>query len=230
MSCAAKWLLDELDVEAPNGLQPFGRGLQVPCPVDVEAKRDIRPDRRPDRPHAFDEHLGLAFGAGLDLERDEARIRPTAAPPPPLRRGRVTGAWHSRRRHRRRLRPVTGGSRSSPAPSIAAASARPGAPCCSRSASEGRPSAAPSTASRTSASRIVSATSPFAGSSTASPSPTRPSSSTSRRIHASRSTHIPVAVGNGRRNGIRTRSATSARPVMRSRRRSRARPRTRDRG
>ncbi len=29
--------------------------------------------------------------------------------------------------------------------------------------------------------------------------------------HASRSSHIPVAVGNGRRNGIRTRSATSAR-------------------
>ena len=107
-----------------------------------------------------------------------------------------------------RNRPRPGRAR---ALSSAAASARPGAPCISRSASEGSPSAAPSTASRTSASRIVSATSPFAGSSTASPSPTRPSSSTSRRIHASRSTHIPVAVGNGRRNGIRTRSATSDR-------------------
>ncbi len=112
--------------------------------------------------------------------------------------------------------------------SIAAASARPGAPCCSRSAERGQ--AIRGALDRLADQRRRGSSRPprrSAGSSTASPSPTRPSSSTSRRIHASRSTHIPVAVGNGRRKGIRTRSATRDRTVvMRSRRRSRARPRT----
>ena len=103
-------------------------------------------------------------------------------------------------------------SRSRSALSIAALSARPGAPCGSSSAIDGSPlSDAPSTASRMSDVRIVSATSPADGSTTASPRPIRPSSWWTRMTHDSCSSHMPLAVAMGRRNGMRTRSATSAR-------------------
>ena len=186
------------------------------APLTSSRRRDVRPDRSADRPDALDEHLGLAFRAGLDLERHEPRFdrleRRLGRRRAPERRDRRVDAAHRRRRARRRPRAPPGRAGRSRWQRRA-----PGrAPRASRDPSSvgRRPSAEPSTASRTSAARIVSATSPSAGSSTASPSPTRPSSSTRRRIQASRSTHIPVAVGNGRRNGILTRSATRPRMTV----------------
>ena len=67
-------LLDELDVEPGDRLEPVLRRREVPGPVDVEPQPDLRTDRLPDRADPLDEDLGLAFGAGLDLERHEPRL------------------------------------------------------------------------------------------------------------------------------------------------------------
>ncbi len=67
-------LLRVLDAEAGDRLEPILRRRQVPGPVDVEPEADVRTHRRADRTHARDEILRLALGAGLELERREARL------------------------------------------------------------------------------------------------------------------------------------------------------------
>ena len=221
-------LLDELDVEPGDRLQPLDRGREVPGAVDVEPQADLRPDRGADGPDPVDQHLGLALRAGLGLERQEPRFdrlqRGLGRRRAPERRDRRVDADAVVDRARRRRR---GASVQVEPGALEGGVERPaGRPMESRgrraTADAHRPhprrprGRAPRGSSRPPRRRPARRT--------ASPSPTRPSASTRRRIHASRSTHIPVAVGNGRRNGIRTRSATRPRMTVTADRRRSASP------
>ena len=92
MSCGRQRLLDEFDVEPGDRLQPVARGREVPRAVDVEPQPDVRPDRGPDGPDPLDQDLGLALGAGLDLERQEPGFDRLPRGLGGRRRARATGS------------------------------------------------------------------------------------------------------------------------------------------
>ena len=222
-------LLDEFDVEPGDRLEPIVRRREVPGAVDVDPEADVRARprrgwrgsarpatsvsrsapaltlsvRKPDSTDC------CAASAAADGPSDGS----VALTPTPSSSGSASGSVqpHFRSRPRSRARPARQVEPRALERGVERSARRPRAPRArrdrrqppSRGALDRLPDERRRGSCRPPRRPPVRAT--------ASPSPTRPSASTSRRIHASRSTHIPVAVANGRRNGMRTRSATRAR-------------------
>ena len=183
-------LLGELDVEGLDLGEHSLRLLDAPGPVGVDPDPRHRVDRRPHRPHLADvvaagaelqlegaeSGRGPAFGVGRDRRRlagDERRVAARVARlfARPARRVRLAVAG---RRARSR-------ERSAPAPR-----APPRAPRAPLGP------ALPPVASSSSRTTSASVVPPRSESGTASPSPTRPSSSRSRSSTISRCVSVPA--------------------------------------